>query len=183
MFGVKTKNRIVENDTIGVDFRHLIVKDWNNDGQYNDVDLGRPIPFEYIMYLNNELDKLDDIEYKVESYSLGMNAPLYYGSNLPDANGADDFNGSIEASMGGFGVIGASCTAIVTTGIQFNTSNYLGQAFFFNTATQGFDASWGAKSQLSPSNCGVLRNCLLRYTRLGLEIKPSRLVDFLQFII
>lgn len=154
LFGLKTKNRIVENDKIG-DNHHIIVKDWNNDGQYNDVDLGRPTPFEYIMYLNNELDKLDDLEYRVESYSLGMNASLYYGSNLPNANGADDFNGSIEASMGGFGVIGASCTAIVTTGIQFNTSNYLGQAFFFNTATQGFDASWGAKSQLSFNQTGT----------------------------
>lgn len=155
LFGVKTKNRIVENDTIGVDSRHLIVDRWNNDGLYNDVDLGYTLPFEYIMYLNNELDKLDDLEYKVESYTLSMNSTLYYGNNLPDANGANDFNGSIEASMGGFGVIGARCTAIVTTGIQFNTSNYLGQPFFFNVATQGFDASWGAKQQLKFNQTGT----------------------------
>jgi hypothetical protein len=162
LFGKKTKSRIFYNDqtkdTSGFTGKnHLIVSKHvkpDSGYRYIDTDLADfpgdipGMPFEYLMYLNNAVDKIDDLEYKTDGYAYAMSKALNYGSNMPDALGASVANGSLDESMGGFGVIGARCTATVSTGIQFDTQNYLGQAFFFDVATQTFVASWGGNQQL-----------------------------------
>lgn len=164
LFGPKAKSRIYNYDVedVGGTLRgHLIVTRSNNPGPKIDVadgaqfDDGIPVPsampFEYLLYLNNELDKIDDLEYLEEGYSSFMASTFGYGGSetrFANVNGASTANRNIRAPVGGFGVIGARCTVEANTGIQFDTNCYLGQAFRF-TSQQTFEAPWGARSQLS----------------------------------
>lgn len=149
IFGPKTKERIFYKDRDDSFNKHHLIVPALDEAPRKDENVpaaATSMPFQYYLY-KNEQDQSSEFDNQ-DGFALRLSEPLYYGSFIANTMGADDTLGLDDKCMGGFGVIGARCTAEAEGGFVFENETYIGQSFIFNVGTSKKEAIWGGRTQL-----------------------------------
>lgn len=149
LWGYKTKERLLHNDTEG-DYGCFI--NVSSPDGYPDPELGdgKVMPFRYEIY--------DEYNEFIVGTTSNFHAPISAYCNSPRVGHALFGSSHGDKSRGAFGVIGAIATTQVTDeGIEFTTESFIGQPFYTAGAGGVFLASAGGRglSYYSPNSTAL----------------------------